>query len=128
MRLKTLLAGQVYEFHSIKEVLAKANEQKSGDVLAGLAAASDSERIAAKEVLSNLLLSDLRNNPAVPYEEDQVTRIILDDLDMAAYCEIKDGTIAQLREWLLDNGTTGDEMLAAGRGRSLYCGIDRKYV
>jgi ethanolamine ammonia-lyase large subunit len=79
-------------------------------------------------VLSELTVKDLTENPAVPYEEDQVTRIILDDLDMAAYCEIKDGTIAQLREWLLDNGTTGDEMLAAGRGRSLYCGIDRKYV
>ena len=60
MRLSTTLFGQTFQFSSIKEVLAKANEEKSGDVLAGIAAASGLERIAAKEVLSNLLVSDLR--------------------------------------------------------------------
>ena len=79
MRLKTLLGGTIYEFSSVKEVLAKANEKKSGDEMAGLAARSVSERIAAKEVLSNLLVKDIRNNPVVPYEEDEVTRIIQDN-------------------------------------------------
>ena len=69
MRLKTVVLGKTYEFKDVKDVLAKANEQKSGDILAGVAASSDSERIAAKEVLSNLLVSDLRENPVVPYEE-----------------------------------------------------------
>jgi len=55
-------------------VLAKANEEKSGDILAGIAAQSDEERVAAKQVLANLCLEDLRNNPVVPYEEDEVTR------------------------------------------------------
>ena len=75
MKLATVLSGQAFIFRSLKEVLAKANELKSGDVLAGVAASSDLERIAAKEVLSQLLLSDLRNHPVVPYEEDEVTRI-----------------------------------------------------
>ena len=68
--MATVLSGQAFIFRSLKEVLAKANELKSGDVLAGVAASSDLERIAAKEVLSQLLLSDLRNHPVVPYEED----------------------------------------------------------
>ena len=70
MILKTKLFGHTYEFKSLKEVMAKANEEKSGDRLAGLAPESAEERVAAKVVLSNVLLSDLRNNPAVPYEMD----------------------------------------------------------
>ena len=60
MAYKTLLGGQIFTFDSVKEVMAKANEEKSGDILAGVAASSDLERIAAKEVLSNMLLKDLR--------------------------------------------------------------------
>ena len=85
MRLKTKLFGKVYQFDSVNDVLAKANEQKSGDILAGIAAESEQERVAAKEVLSNLLVSDIRNNPCVPYEEDEVTRIIQDDVNEAIY-------------------------------------------
>ena len=58
MAYKTLLGGQIFTFDSVKEVMAKANEEKSGDILAGVAASSDLERIAAKEVLSNMLLKD----------------------------------------------------------------------
>ena len=72
---KTLLSGQTFTFDSVKEVLAKANEEKSGDILAGVAASSDIERIAAKEVLSEMTLKELRENPVVPYEEDDVTRL-----------------------------------------------------
>ena len=80
MILKTKLFGHVYEFKSIREVMAKANEEKSGDKLAGIAAETAEERVAAKVVLSNLTLNDLRNCPAVPYEEDEVTRIIQDSV------------------------------------------------
>ena len=79
MKLKTTLLGKTYQFSSVKEVLAKANEEKSGDKLAGLAAASAQERVAAKVVLSALTLKDLRENPVVPYEQDEVTRIIQED-------------------------------------------------
>ena len=68
MKLKTTLLGKTYTFRDIKQVLAKANEEKTGDKLAGLAAESAQERVAAKVVLSALTLEDLRENPAVPYE------------------------------------------------------------
>lgn len=116
MRLKTKLFGIVYQFKDIKEVLAKANEEKSGDSLAGISAESLTERIAAKEVLSNLTLSDLRNNPVVPYEEDEVTRIIQDAVNEKIYNEIKNWTVAELREWLLDVKTTDKDIRRIRRG------------
>lgn len=116
MRLKTKLFGTVYEFGSVKEVLAKANEDKSGDNLAGIAAHTDIERIAAKEVLSNLLVSDLRNNPVVPYEEDEVTRVIQDDINERIYNQIKNWTIADLREWILSLDTTTADIRRISRG------------
>ena len=69
-----MLAGQVFTFQSIKEVLAKANEEKSGDVLAGVAASSAIERIAAKEVLADTLLCELRENPVDPAQPGQYQR------------------------------------------------------
>ena len=76
MVLKTKLFGRVHEFKSLCEVMAKANEEKSGDRLAGIAAENAEERVAAKVVLSHITLEDLRNTPAVPYEDDEVTRNI----------------------------------------------------
>ena len=102
MILKTKLLGHVYEFKSVKDALAKANEEKSGDRLAGIAAENAEERVAAKVVVANLTLADLRANPAVPYEEDEVTRIIQDDVNEKIYEEIRNWTVAELREWLLD--------------------------
>ncbi len=105
MILKTKLFGHVYEFKSVREVMAKANEEKSGDKLAGIAAEAAEERVAAKYVLSNLTLNDLRNNPAVPYEEDEVTRIIQDDVNEQIFNTMKNWTVAEFREWLLDVST-----------------------
>ena len=116
MRYQTMLFGHTYVFDSVKEVLAKANELKSGDVLAGLAAGSDLERIAAKEVLAEMTLETLRENPAVSYEEDEVTRINQDTLDMEVYNEIKGWTVSRLREWLLDISTTQEMITRIGRG------------
>ena len=82
MRLSTVLAGKSFEFKSIKEVLAKANEAKSGDQLAGIAATSDLERVAAKAVLSRLLVRDLRENPVVSYEDDDVGQFLLSEVDV----------------------------------------------
>ena len=107
MRLKTTLFGTTFAFSSIKEVMAKANEEKSGDILAGLAAGSGLERIAAKEVLSQLLVEELRENPVVSYEDDEVTRIIQDGVDAAVYERIRRWSIAELREYILAH-TTGE--------------------
>ena len=101
MILKTTLLGKTYCFRDLKQVLAKANEEKTGDKLAGLCAESAQERIAAKVVLSAVTLADLRENPAVPYESDEVTRIIQDDVNEVQYQKIRGWTVAQLREWIL---------------------------
>lgn len=116
MILKTKLFGKMYEFKSLREVMAKANEEKSGDKLAGIAAESSEERVAAKVVLSHITLEDLRNNPAVPYEEDEVTRIIQDSVNETIYSEIKGKTVAEFREWILDTETSGDMIKRASRG------------
>ncbi len=116
MKLSAVLAGKHFEFHSIKEVLAKANEEKSGDVLAGIAAGSDLERIAAKVVLSRLLVSDLRENPVVPYEEDEVTQINQDSIDDTVYSRIKNWSMAELREYILSYNTKEEDIRTLSRG------------
>jgi ethanolamine ammonia-lyase large subunit len=116
MLLKTTLLGKTYCFRNIKDVLAKANEEKTGDKLAGLAAETAQERIAAKVVLSAMTLADLRENPAVPYEEDEVTRIIQDDVNERVYAKIRNWTVAELREWLLSETTTGADIRKLSRG------------
>lgn len=89
MKLKTTLLGKTYQFRDLKQVLAKANEEKSGDKLALLAAESAQERVAAKVVLAGVTLEELREHPAVPYEADEVTRIIQDDLNLPEYEKVK---------------------------------------
>ena len=116
MKLKTTLLGKTYIFRDIKEVLAKANEEKTGDALAGLAAETAQQRVAAKVVLSAVTLHDLRENPAVPYEEDEVTRIIQDDVNEAVYRKIQNWTVAELREWLLAETTTSADIRRISRG------------
>ena len=116
MKLKTRLFGRTYEFHSIKEVLAKANEEKTGDKLAGIAAESAEERIAAKVVLSEATVADLRNNPVVDYDEDEVTRVIQDQVNEKIYNEFKNMTIAELREYILDENTTTADIRRLSRG------------
>ncbi|MDR1430599.1 MAG: ethanolamine ammonia-lyase subunit EutB [Propionibacteriaceae bacterium] len=116
MKLKTNLLGKTYTFRDVKDVLAKANELKSGDQLAGVAAETAQERIAAKVVLANMLVSDIRNNPVVPYEEDEVTRIIQDDVNERIYEEVRNWTIAELREYILDDARTSADMRRLSRG------------
>ena len=116
MRLEARLFGQDYKFSSLMDVMAKANEQKSGDELAGIAARSMKERVVAKEVLSNIQLKDLKENPAVPYDEDEVTRIIIDGLNLKIYDEIKEWTVGELREWLLSDEVGDTEIKWIRRG------------
>ena len=116
MKLTTTLLGKTYTFRDIKQVLAKANEEKTGDQLAGLAAETAQERVAAKVVLSALTLADLREHPAVPYESDEVTRIIQDDVNETVYEKIRGWTVSDLREWILDETTTGSDIRKLSRG------------
>lgn len=116
MILKTMLFGKTYQFRSVKEVLAKANEEKSGDKLAGVAAESSEERIAAKVVLAQLTLEDLFNHPVVDYDEDEVTRIIVDQVNLKIFDSIKHWTVEELREWILSDKTDDFEIKRISRG------------
>jgi ethanolamine ammonia-lyase large subunit len=106
MLLRVKLFGKTYEFPDIRVLMGKANEEKSGDHLAGIAADSTAERVAARMVLAEVPLWVLRENPAVPYEQDEVTRVIQDSVNEHVYQEIKDWTVSELREWLLADTTT----------------------
>ena len=125
MKLSTRLFGQTYQFRDVKDVLAKANELRSGDVLAGIAAETAQERVAAKHVLSELTVADLRNNPVIPYEEDVVTRVIQDGINEGAYDKLKNWTISELREYLFCDGTRLEdiEFLRKGLTSEVVAGV-----
>jgi ethanolamine ammonia-lyase large subunit len=89
------------EFGSLAEVMAKANEPKSGDELAGLAAADGAERVAAKTALADTRLRTFVEEPLLPPEDDELTRAFLDALDTTAYARLADWTVGELRERLL---------------------------
>ncbi len=122
MKLSTTLQGETFTFRSVKEALARANDIRSGDVQAGLAARSMREMAAAKLVVSDFTLKQLRENPSVPYEQDEVTRVVEDGLAHPvadrAYRKVCGWTVAQLREWLLDNQTSGTEVSEISAGLS----------
>jgi ethanolamine ammonia-lyase large subunit len=104
------LFGKTYEFPDIRMLMGKANEEKSGDQLAGVAAETTAERAAARLVLAEVPLWVLRENPAVPYDQDEVTRVIQDAVNETVYKEIKDWTVGGFREWILAD-TTSTEMI-----------------
>ena len=116
MNLSVIFGGEKYNFRSLKDVMAKANEEKSGDQLAGIAAESVQQRIAAKAVLSELLVKDIRENPLVPQENDEVSRIIEGDVNEQIYGEIKHWSIEQLREYILSNDTGDRELKRLSKG------------
>ena len=108
MLLRSKLHGKTYEFPDIRILMGKANEEKSGDQLAGVAAETAAERIAARLVLAEVPLQVLRENPAVPYEQDEVTRVIQDAVNETIYNGIKGWKVGEFREWLLADTTTNE--------------------
>ena len=116
MRLVGRVHGRSHRFASVRDVLARANEQKSGDERAGIAARSHQERAAAKLVLSELTLADLRAHPVAPLDEDEVSRVIDAGVDEAVYREIAGWSVGELRDWLLADATTPEAMRRASRG------------
>ena len=110
INLKTTLHGSVYSFRDLKELFGKANEEKSGDQLIGLAAASATERVAAKIVLSDLSLADIRENPLIPPSEDEVSRVIEADVNETVYQQIRSWRVGELRDRLLSLETTPSDI------------------
>ncbi|MGE0543902.1 MAG: ethanolamine ammonia-lyase subunit EutB [Dehalococcoidia bacterium] len=127
MLLRVTLHGRRYEFPDLRRLMSKANEEKSGDHLAGVAAESAIERAAARFVLAEVPLSALRENPAVPYAEDEVTRVIDDAVDETVYAEIKGWRVGAFREWLLADTTTGDMIrrLSAGLTAEMVAAVTK---
>src|SRR5689334_9532718 len=95
-----------FQFGSLRELFAKANEEKSGDQLAGVAARSEQERVAAKYVLADLPLEEIIANPLISPDEDDVSRLILDTHDTENFSSIKSITVGEFREFILSDETT----------------------
>ncbi|MFT6478791.1 MAG: ethanolamine ammonia-lyase large subunit [Spirosomataceae bacterium] len=97
-----------FNFDDLKTLLAKASPNRSGDELAGVAASSNSERIAAQYALSEVPLRDFINESVIPYEQDEVTRLIIDNHDEAAFEPIAHLTVGEFRDWLLSEYADGE--------------------
>jgi ethanolamine ammonia-lyase large subunit len=108
------VAGVSYQFPDLKTLLARASPMRSGDALAGVAAQSAEERMAARLALADLPLSAILSEPVVPYEADDVTRLILDKHDRAAFAPVASLTVGEFREWLLHSNEKEVTALAAG--------------
>jgi ethanolamine ammonia-lyase large subunit len=93
--------GETYRFADLKTVLACASARRSGDELAGLAAESDAQRVAARACLADLPLTEFLAEPLIPYETDEVTRLIFDTHDAAAFAPVSHHTVGGFRDWLL---------------------------
>ncbi len=116
MKLSATVHGSTFTFAHLKDALNRASEPKSGDRGAGLAAESTRQRVAAKRVLADLELSTFYEQPSVPYETDEITRLVIDDLDARAYRRIQGWTVGGLREWLLDRRTSSDDIAQISPG------------
>ncbi|WP_267618407.1 ethanolamine ammonia-lyase subunit EutB [Gordonia bronchialis] len=108
MRFTQSVSGTTYTFDGLVDLMAKATPRRSGDELAGCAADSDAERAAAAWQLADIGLSVFLEDLVVPYESDEITRLIIDTHDRAAFAEIAHLTVGGFRDWLLENSTRGD--------------------
>jgi len=99
-----------FVFSDLRELFAKANEEKSGDQLAGLAARSERERVAAKRKLADLSLAEIVQQPLISPDDDDVSQLILQTFDQNAFQSIQSMTVGELREYLLDDATGAPEL------------------
>jgi ethanolamine ammonia-lyase large subunit len=116
MSYATVIDGTRYVVPSLRELLAKASPLRSGDVLAGVAAESEVERAVAQIALAEVPLADFLQDPVVPYETDEVTRLILDSHDPAAFARVASLTVGGFREWLLSPAADGATLAALAPG------------
>jgi ethanolamine ammonia-lyase large subunit len=110
MSYQTTVGGRVYRFDDLKTLLAKASPARSGDTLAGLAADTNEERVAARMALADVPLQRFLDEALIPYETDEVTRLIIDRHDRVAFAPISHLTVGDFRNWLL-NDTTDSALL-----------------
>jgi ethanolamine ammonia-lyase large subunit len=116
MPFQTTLRNERFTFADLREVFARANEEKSGDRLAGLAARSARERVAAKWALADVRLGEIVDQPLIDPDKDDVSRLLLDTFDRDAFQSIRGLTVGEFREYLLDDAVGEEEIRAVQRG------------
>jgi ethanolamine ammonia-lyase large subunit len=112
MSYQTTIRGECFRFADLREVFAKANEEKSGDQLAGIAAHSERERVAAKLVLADVTLGEIADRPLIDPDGDDVSRLLLDNLDHEAFRPLRSLAVGEFREHLLDDAVGEEEVRA----------------
>jgi ethanolamine ammonia-lyase large subunit len=110
------LDGTRYAFPDLRGLLARASPPRSGDALAGVVAATAEERVAAQLALADLPLKAFLAEAVIPYEDDEVTRLILDTHDTEAFAPVASLTVGALRDWLLSDAATGEALAALAPG------------
>ena len=110
------VGAQTYRFESLKDVMAKASPARSGDFLAGVAALNDGERVAAQMALANIPLSHFLQEVLIPYEADEVTRLIIDTHDKQAFAAVSHLTVGGFRDWLLSDAADEQSLRALAPG------------
>ncbi len=113
---KTTLGTKTYIFEDLKSLLAKATPDRSGDHLAGVAAHSAEERVAAQLCLADLPLKTFLEEPLIPYEKDEVTRLIFDTHDKTAFAPVSHLTVGDFRNWLLSEDRDSAELMTLAPG------------
>ncbi|AVS63886.1 ethanolamine ammonia lyase large subunit [Paracidovorax avenae] len=116
MRYHTTLGGQGHAFDDLRQVMAHASPARSGDYLAGVGAATAQQRMAARHVLADLPLATFLNEALVPYEDDAITRLVIDGHDAAAFAPIRHMTVGDWRNWLLGDAATPEALAALAPG------------
>lgn len=116
MPYRARVAGERHTFATLKELMAKATPARSGDALAGVAAATDEERAAAQITLADVPLADFLSEAVVPYETDDVTRLIIDTHDRAAFAPVASLTVGDFRDHLLSDAADGAALKALAPG------------
>ncbi|MCD0489604.1 ethanolamine ammonia-lyase subunit EutB [Pedobacter sp. MC2016-14] len=118
MAYQHTVRGRVYSFNDLKQLLAKASPFRTGDALAGLAAENYEERVAAQIALADVPLKVFLNESVIPYEDDEVTRLIVDEHDADAFSAISHLTLGAFRDWLLDDATDTATLTSIANGIS----------
>ena len=116
MRYRTTIAGQVFAFDDLKQVMAAASPARSGDYLAGIGAATAQQRMAARHVLADTPLKQFLSEALIPYEDDNITRLIVDGHDALAFAPVSHLTVGDFRNWLLSDEATTATLTALAPG------------
>ncbi|MEM8569114.1 MAG: ethanolamine ammonia-lyase subunit EutB [Bacteroidota bacterium] len=127
MKYQESVGNFTYSFNDLKQVMAKATPEKSGDVMAGIAAENEKERIAARLILAGVPLQQFLEDQLLPYESDSVTRMILDTHDVTAFSPVAHLTVGEFRDWLLHYETDGEKikMISSGLTPEMVAAVSK---